>query len=62
MVKKFIYETVLKSYWVPITILTILVTFIMIAAVTLFLHIIAIMPIKEMSQTTEFILNQEKYS
>ena len=49
MVKKFIYETVLKSYWVPITILTILVTFIMIAAVTLFLHIIAIMPIKEMS-------------
>ena len=62
MVKKFIYETVLKSYWVPITILTILVTFIMIAAVTLFLHIIAIMPIKEMSQTNEFILNQEKYS
>ena len=49
MIKKYIYETVLKSYWVPITILTILVTIIMIAAVTLFLHIIAIKPIKEMS-------------
>lgn len=59
-IKKFIYSNVIIYYWIPITLLSVLITLIVITIIILLVNKEVLDPIQEMSRVTEFMLNREK--
>lgn len=58
-IRKYIYETVFFSYWIPISCAQIGLTAIIVLFIIWYVNDQVLKPIQEMSQMTEFILNPE---
>jgi len=59
-VKKLIYYEVIKQFWVPITLISVLLILIDVVFIVWYVNKKVLQPLTEMSRMTEFILNPGK--